>query len=122
MDYLTTVWVTHTFVGIHEWANAPQRRRYLRNPHRHLFHVRVEVEVPHPDRAIEFHDLLDVVRDCCEGLGEDVTLTGIRWLRGMSCEMIAKDIMGAVLEEWPEVKLRVDVSEDGEAGGSISTL
>jgi hypothetical protein len=106
-----TVWVTHRFTGWHAWPGAPHGRKYLASPHRHVFHVRAEVEVEKDDREIEFHDLLDVVDDACRAMGSH--------LGSKSCEMIAAEIGFVILKHWPGRKVAVDVAEDGENGACV---
>lgn len=103
-----TIFVTFTVDGFHKWSDAPERRAYLRDRHRHLFHVRVETQVEHDDREIEFHDLLDDARANCPG-GE---------LGDSSCEMIGQRL-GMYLSEKYRRPFRVAVSEDGEVGASV---
>jgi hypothetical protein len=106
----TTIWVTTTFPGWHAWPGAPASRAYLATSHRHLFHVRVEAEVGHDDRELEFHDLLDRVNRALppERLGPQ------------SCEMIARNIAAAVGDTWPGRVIRATVSEDGECGATVT--
>lgn len=40
--------------GIHCFPEAPNEVAYLRQPHRHMFHFEVTLEVFHNDREIEF--------------------------------------------------------------------
>lgn len=115
----TTAWVTHRFAAFHRWPDAPAGRNYLGVKHRHLFHVRAEVEVSHDDRDIEFHDLLDHVVKSCNALGV-VDLTGTRNLYAMSCEMIARHVAEYLRTTvYPGRAVRVEVSEDGECGARV---
>ena len=104
------VFCTLQFEAMHRWENAPDRVAYLRNSHRHVFHVVCRASVKHENRDIEFimlkNDVLRYCRSCYESqydLGE------------MSCEMIAQDI----LDTFP-VLYSVEVSEDGENGAIVS--
>lgn len=82
---------------------------FLRDRHRHLFHVRVEWRVSHEDREREFflekwqlHRDISTLKDLAEEEGD--------W----SCERWAREILemtGA---------FRVEVSEDGENGAVVS--
>lgn len=106
----TVIWCTHRFIGMHSWPNATPERAYLASPHRHLFHVKVEVDVEHDDREIEFHDLLDVVMNHCrvyESAG------------AMSCEMMARELQRAVLNRWAGRMVAAEISEDGEFGARV---
>lgn len=119
--HLTTVWVTHRFVGHHNWPDAPPHRAYLRDQHRHVFHVRVEVPVTHDDRDIEFHDLLSAVEAACMLLGtaRNHTDPAVVFLDSMSCEQIAVNIAHTVRNRWDHVAfVSCEVSEDGENGAT----
>ena len=50
----TCVFITTSFEGFHCWPDAPDEVGFLRDRHRHIFHVRLEAEVKHDDRDIEF--------------------------------------------------------------------
>lgn len=92
--------------GFHCWPNAPEHRRYLRSKHRHVFHVRVEVEVGGNDREIECHDLLDACLDAFGGgdMGAD------------SCEMMAESLADELISFYGDRSITVEVLEDGEVG------
>ena len=107
----TTVFCRTRFVGYHRWTSAPKELKYLRDYHRHQFHVELEVLVDHADRAVEFIQLKQLLDSYlfihwCEERFED------------SCEMIAK----AIRDEFTKhayLVYYVEVSEDGENGGRI---
>ncbi len=109
MHYLSSAWITTTFEGWHAWPDAPQPRGYLASPHRHLFYVRAEVTVGHDDREIEFHDLMDFIVSCLPGPD----------LGAQSCEMIARKIVDALAEKYPNRAVGVSVSEDNEVGAVV---
>ena len=48
------IYIQTQFTGYHRWDDAPDCVAFLRNTHRHVFHVKVTVPVQHNDRAIEF--------------------------------------------------------------------
>ena len=50
------IFVTFQKEGIHKYPNAPDGVEFLQYPHRHMFHFRVEIDVFHNDRDIEFQD------------------------------------------------------------------
>lgn len=113
---MTTAWVTYTFPAWHSWPGAPTERAYLGALHRHLFHVRAELDVFHDDRELEFHDVLDELRNTCAALG--TFHPSGRDLGSMSCEQIALRIALELQRRWPR-HMRVDVSEDGETGATV---
>lgn len=102
--------VRFTFEGFHAWPEAPERRSYLRDRHRHLFHAEVALATG-ADREVEFHDLLDFCRSCVPGPE----------LGSRSCEAIAQGFIGHLTRQWPGRYVRAAVFEDGEAGAVVDT-
>jgi hypothetical protein len=102
-----TVWATAQLPGFHRWPDAPLHRSYLRERHRHLFHVKAAARVAHDDRDTEFHDLSDMIR-AWWGLP-------IRECGTASCEALARDLAGYLAAADVDVAW-TEVSEDGESG------
>lgn len=102
--------ITHNEIeGLHYWKNAPPIVGYLRNQHRHIFHIRCEFLVKDSDREIEIfiqeHAVENFIKD----------RHGIPALFGeMSCEMIAEEI----IKFFPACKA-CEVLEDGYGGARI---
>jgi hypothetical protein len=100
--------------GWHCWPDAPEKRAYLREKHRHLFHIEASCEVTHDDREVEFHDLRDEV-EIHFGL-----LAGAeRDFGAQSCEQIALRLAEHLCERFRGREFFVSVSEDGEAGARV---
>ena len=104
----TFIFITTTFSAVHCWPDCPfDEVVFLQSPHRHLFHVRMEKEVFHDNRDVEFIMFKNKVEDwiktnyCYKNLGHK------------SCEMMARQLM-----EVFDCDL-VEVSEDGENGAII---
>lgn len=107
------IWVTFQKEGIHCYpaaANDPKLAdvSFLASPHRHIFHFRVEIDVFHDDRDIEFIQF----KRWLEGLFEQGTLQ----LDYKSCEMIADDIANQIHLKYPDRCCIVSVAEDNENG------
>ena len=116
------IWVTFTKEGIHCYpaaATDPQLATgdyydvsFLANPHRHMFHFRIAIDVFHNDRDIEFIQfkrwLISLYQD------------GVLALDYKSCEMIADDLYLQIADRYPGRAVVIEVSEDGENGCSIS--
>jgi hypothetical protein len=102
------IFVTFQKEGIHRYPDAPEGVEFLRHPHRHMFHFRVEIEVFHDDRDIEFI----LFKRELEALYSD----GILELDYMSCEMLSDALAGYIQQEYPDRDLKIEVSEDGENG------
>lgn len=110
-----TIHVRFTQAGFHNWPGAPDRREYLRQNHRHLFHVEVRTNVSHDDREIEFHDLADQARAIFVGLQDKGGGLG-----GRSCEMMARSL-GLALSKAHARPFTVSVWEDNEFGSTVVT-
>jgi hypothetical protein len=96
------------FEALHCWPNAPEKVAYLRNSHRHVFHVECTFDIRHNDRDVEFISKKNEIENRCRD----------RWhlqdIGHKSCEMLAMEI----LEAFKDVR-GVTVSEDGENGARI---
>ena len=127
------IWVTFKREGIHKYPAALDDPKlatggwddvsFLGYPHRHIFHFRVQIEVFHDDREIEFiqfkrwlQRLYDMVPVGSEGHGD----TGVLELDYKSCEMIADDLYLQIANKYPGRAVTIEVSEDGENGCCVS--
>lgn len=126
MTFTTKVWCSFSAIGFHSWPNAPENVSYLRQTHRHAFRFKVTVLVPHPDRSIEFHTLRAKVQrsmmnsSTSFGIMRNVVEKDVAWDFGnSSCEMIAKELLDILVEDYPDRQISVEVSEDGENGGIV---
>jgi hypothetical protein len=112
------IWVTFQKEGIHRYPAAATDPKlatgdwldvsFLASPHRHIFHFRVEMEVFHDDRDVEFIQAKRII----ESWYTDNTLV----LDYKSCEMIARELHAACNRMWPDREYVIEVSEDGENG------
>jgi hypothetical protein len=107
------IWVTFQKEGIHKYPAAgfdPKLAAvsFLGNEHRHIFHFRVELEVFHDDRDVEF---ILLKREL-----ESLYNIGTLQLNHMSCEMLASELAAYIKEHYPKRDIRIEVSEDGENG------
>ena len=110
------IWVTFQKEGIHKYPAAATDPKlaevsFLGNEHRHIFHFRVELEVFHDDRDVEF---ILLKREL-----ESLYNTGTLQLNHMSCEMLANELAVYIKERYPSRDIRIEVSEDGENGCRI---
>ena len=108
-------WVTARtqFRGLHHWPNCPiDEVGFLRDPHRHAFHVMVSVEVSGADREVEFFVLQRKIDAIIAQTFPQEDETHI--LGAMSCEMIADSIYNGIEEDFSDREIRISVSEDGE--------
>ena len=100
------IWITTSFEGFHKYPNAPEGVDFLKNLHRHIFHLKVFIEVFHDDRDIEFILFKRFVD----------TIPLEHNLNNMSCEMIADYIRDSIADKYPNRKIKIEVSEDLENG------
>ena len=107
-----TIFVKFTREGIHCFPGAQNDVAFLRNPHRHLFHFRIDVEVFHDDREIEFIQF--------KRKAEGYYAAGILELNSKSCEMIARDLHAQIARDYPGRAMVIEVSEDGENGARLT--
>lgn len=111
------IWVTFRKEGIHKYPAAlddPDLKnvKFLGYPHRHMFHFRVELEVMHDDRDVEF---ILFKREL-----ESLYDRGTMQLDYKSCEMMARELAEYVHDHYPERDIAIEVSEDGENGCRLS--
>ena len=110
-----SIWVTWQRAGFHFYPQANMDPtlddvKYLGHKHRHLFKFKVQIEVFHNDRELEFHQVLNY----CESLFEKNID-----INSKSVEMLADDIYDFLSMKYPNRDITIDVSEDGECGCSI---
>lgn len=108
--------VRTAFEGFHYWKDAPIEVGFLRNLHRHVFHVEARIVVKHDNRALEFF----IVQHFLEDIIKKKWPTGE--LKEMSCEMVAYEIYKAIAMQYKiRSGITVYVSEDDENGGGVET-
>lgn len=111
-------------VGFHKWPGAPAEYSYLRDLHRHEFHVRVDVKVHHPDRCIEFNDLKRMVTEELTALADTYSLVSggpsILDYGARSVEQIAIDLDLRLQKKYKIFVSVIEVSEDGENGARVT--
>ena len=113
----TSIWVTFQKEGIHRYPAAATDPKlaevsFLASPHRHIFHFRVELEVFHDDRDVEFI----LLKRELEGL---YNTGGSLKLNYMSCEMIARELLAYINETYRGRDCTINVSEDNENGCTL---
>ena len=75
------------FTATHHWPDCPfDEVAFLRNPHRHVFHVKMKWKVDHNDRNMEFIMVKNFVD---KYLNKNYHL---QFLGAKSCEMIAEEL------------------------------
>jgi len=117
------IWITFRKEGIHKYPAAATDPAlatgdeydvsFLANPHRHIFHFRVWIDVLHNDRDIEFIQF----KRWCESLYNNSD--SVLKLDYKSCEMMADDLYIQIAGRYPDRAVWIEVSEDGENGCMI---
>ena len=117
------IWVTWQKEGIHKYPAAATDPAlatgdeydvsFLANPHRHMFHFRVWIDVFHNDRDLEFIQF----KRWCESLYNSDN--SVLSLDHKSCEMIADDLYIQIATRYPGRVVHIEVAEDGENGALI---
>jgi hypothetical protein len=112
------IWVTFTQEGVHRYPAAATDPKlatggwddvsFLGVPHRHIFHFKVYLEVFTDNRDVEFIQF----KRWLQRLYAFETLN----LDYKSCEMIADDLYGQIIAQYPDREVWIEVSEDGENG------
>ena len=115
------IWVTFQKEGMHRYPAAATDTAlatgdeydvsFLANPHRHIFHFRVWIDVVHNDRDIEFIQFKRWL--------ENLYRSGTLQLDYKSCEMMADDLYIQIAGRYPNRAVWIEVSEDGENGALI---
>ena len=104
-------------VGFHRYKNAPDAVDYLSSKHRHVFTIRVWVQVTHDDREIEFHMLQRMVRDALNGMYR-TQIAGELDFKSESCEAIANSLF--THSYFVNIPInRIEVWEDDENGAIV---
>ena len=119
MANVDMIWVTFSQEGVHRYPAAATDPKlvtgnwddvsFLGVPHRHIFHFRVWLEVFHDDRDVEFIQFK-------RWLQRLYNVEGVLQLDYKSCEMIADDLYAEIIKKYPDRKVWIEVSEDGENG------
>lgn len=100
------VFVRTQFEAQHRWKDAPPAVAFLRDFHRHVFHVKVTLAVTHTDRDVEFFLFK-------RELDDFIAKRFLHKKFDKSCEDIALEIIRQFRCE------AVEVSEDGENGAIV---
>lgn len=116
---MTTIFVTFVQEGWHRWPQALPKRSYLKEPHRHLFHFRVEIQVFDDDREIELHNFLDSCKTAVNLAYARVGTYGLLF-ETASCEQLAARLLNDLQAGYGTSRwMAAEVSEDGEVGARV---
>lgn len=116
----TTVFCKTKFEGVHCYPGAPDEVAYLRQPHRHMFGITVEIDVYGDDRELEFIMLKHKV-DCW--VRKHLNALGVWEMETLSCEQVAIQLIAHLSVEYCNKEYNrhiiVSVDEDDENGATV---
>lgn len=96
-------------VDFHKYENAPEEVAFLRNNHRHVFHIEAKIEVWDDDRELEFFIVQNHINSVLFQLSSE-----------SSCEMKAKKLLKLLIEKYGiNRRYQVSVFEDNENGAEV---
>lgn len=99
--------------GIHCWPDCPLPEViYLKSPHRHIFHIRAEIQVSHDNRDVEFIQLKHKIHKYLHDNFWSDQYQCFNF-RTFSCEQIATFLIVTF------DLVKCEVNEDGENGAII---
>lgn len=120
------IWVTFQKEGVHMYPGADVDPKlatgdwddvsFLGVPHRHIFHFRVEIQVFHDDRDIEFIQFKRWLERLYQPLDSN---SSVLELDHKSCEMIAEELAQVITSKYPGRNMTITVSEDNENGATL---
>lgn len=110
MNRKTTIVIKTQFEGKHQYISAPSQVEFLRNIHRHLFYVVVELSVYHDDRELEFICVKTTLNEFLNSNPFGITT---------SCEQMADAICRFLIEKYGNRNIKCCVYEDNENGGCV---
>ena len=106
------IYIKNKFEGFHKWKDAPDEVAFLRDVHRHIFHVKTTIEVQQADRELEFFMVQHRINDIIAKFNNE---TMVEW----SCETIGIHILKELHKLYPGRRMMCDVNEDGENGAVV---
>lgn len=115
---LRSITCSTSFEGIHCWPEAPDDVAYLRNPHRHIFHIMAEIGVKHNDRDVEFI----MAKHHIDAWIKFQLHNGVYEMGRQSCEDVAELLVQWIENRYPKRSISVSVFEDGENGCTVSNF
>lgn len=113
---VSEVYCTLQVEATHNWPGCPfDEVAYLRDPHRHVFHIKAHKLVNHDDRDTEFimlkHEILLHLRHNYYKSHLKMCAFG-----AMSCEMLARELIDAF------DLCQCEISEDNENGAILTVI
>lgn len=108
------------FEGIHCWPEAPDDVKFLRDSHRHIFHIEVSIEADHNDREVEFILLKRKIDEWLKTKYNKEDCGNVWQMGRTSCEEVAEQTISIVQKSFGKRDIMVSVFEDEENGATIN--
>lgn len=102
MNRLRFIKVQTRFEATHCYPDAPKAVSHLRNEHRHTFVVKVQIEVKHSNRDLEFY----MVKDYLDRVVKKKNMNSA------SCEKINDKFYKSIEKKYGKRKVVIETSED----------
>ena len=103
--------------GFHRWEGAPQDVAFLRDLHRHMFHIQMKMSVSGSNREVEIIKLKRFITQKAEWMLSDPVVNKDK---NMSCEMMAEYLIKVTAGVFgTNRKYECSVLEDGENGAVV---
>lgn len=113
---------TFRLEGFHQWIDAPARLIFLRNLHRHSFHVSVVVRERHNERDVEIITLQEDAKHEFFRMSDPLIMSGerspVNSFGNRSCETMCEELAERLTALGYYVK-QISVMEDGENGAIL---
>jgi len=109
--------ITTQFEGYHRWPSAPKEVDFLRDSHRHIFHVTVWIFQSHDDREVEYIMAKRLLNKTIDEMVKEYDL--LSGLSSKSCEMMCSYIQTAFKKKYNRSGVQVQVLEDNENGALL---
>ena len=110
------IFVKEKITAMHKWKDPDSRVDFLGNDHVHDFIYTVSCSVEHDDREIEFYLLRNDVKKI---LLKYSKVNGIAQFGGRSCEMLAREMLGWLIDKYGFKNWCVTVAENPQQGASV---
>jgi len=111
MDKENFIWVTAECEGFHSYEKAPSEVEFLKHRHRHIFKVKVWIEIFHDDRELEFIMFKRFVEQ---------QIKAIFFKFDGSCEQYSDVLYKEIEDKYSKRDIKISISEDGENGSEIT--
>jgi 6-pyruvoyl-tetrahydropterin synthase len=119
--YQQSIIVKTQLEALHQWGNIPSEHpsQYLKNLHRHNFHIELRFIVNHSDRDIEFIAFKQKIDKFLQNYFICCKHSNLINMNNFSCEMLGNLLLHQFKADgcyW------VQVLEDGEMGSIVEIL